>query len=68
MNGWDEGRLHSAVLVSPRREKRRDRRTRRAAAKSLLADDHETRKAKARTKADELADERRATVLLPRAG
>jgi len=68
MTGWNEGRLHSAVLVSPRREKRRDRRTRKAAAKSLLADDHETRKAKARAKADELADERRATVVLPRAG
>jgi hypothetical protein len=32
VNSWDDGRLHSAVLVSPRRERRRDRRTRRAAA------------------------------------
>jgi hypothetical protein len=68
VNSWDESRLHSAVLVSPRREKRRDRRTRKAAAKSLLTDDHQSRKAKAQAKADELADERRATVVLPHAG
>lgn len=68
MTGWNEGRLHSAVLVAPRREKRRDRRTRRSAAKALLTDDRETRKARAQAKADELAAERRATVVLPRAG
>ena len=68
MTGWNEGRLHSTVLVSPRREKRRDRRTRRAAAKALLTDDRDTRKAKERAKSDELAAERRATVVLPRAG
>ena len=68
MTGWNEGRLHSAVLVAPRREKRRDRRTRRSAAKALLDDDRDTRKAKAQAKAKELAAERRATVVLPRAG
>ncbi len=68
MTGWNEGRLHTAVLVAPRREKRRDRRTRRSAAKALLDDDRDTRKTKARAKADELAAERRATVVLPRAG
>jgi hypothetical protein len=68
MNGWNEGRLHSAVLVSPRRERRRDRRTRRAAAQSLLAEDRETRKAAAKAKHDALATERRATVMLPKSG
>ena len=38
MKGLDEGRLHSAVLVVPRRERRRDRLARKAAAKSLLAE------------------------------
>ena len=68
MKGWNEGRLHSAVLVSPWRERRRDRRARKAAAKFLLAEDRDTQKAAARAKADELAAERRATVLLPKAG
>ncbi len=65
---WDEGRLHSAVLVAPRRERRRDRRARKAAAKSLLAEDRDSRKAAAKARADELAAERRATVVLPKAG
>ncbi|HET7388852.1 MAG TPA: hypothetical protein VFJ19_19535 [Nocardioidaceae bacterium] len=64
----DEGRLHSAVLVVPRRERRRDRRARKAAAKSLLAEDRDSRKAVAKAKADELAAERRATIVLPKAG
>lgn len=68
MNGWNEGRLHSAVLVSPRRERRRDRRTRRAAAQSLLAEDRDTRKAAAKAKQDALAAERRATLMLPKCG
>ena len=66
--GWDEGRLHSTVLVSPRRERRQDRRIRQSAAKSLLSVDREARKAAAKAKADELTAERRATVVLPRAG
>ena len=65
MTGWNEGRLHSTVLVSPRRERRRDRRTRQSAAKSLLSVDREARKAAAKAKADELTAERRATVVLP---
>ena len=68
MTGWDEGRLHSTVLVSPRRERRRDRRTRQGAAKSLLSTDREARKAAANAKTDELTAERRATAVLPRAG
>lgn len=68
MSGWNEGRLHSSVLVSPRREGRRDRRTRRAAAKSLLAEDRESRNASARARTDELTAERRATIVLPRSG
>ena len=68
MSGWQDGRLHSAVLVSPRREGRRDRRLRRAAAKSRLAEDRETRKAQAKTKSDALTAERKATVVLPKSG
>lgn len=68
MSGWQDGRLHSTVLVSPRRERRRNRRLRRAAAKSRLADDREVRKTAARVKADALTAERKATVVLPKAG
>lgn len=69
MNTWqDEHRLHTSVLVSPGREKRRDRKLRRASARALLAEDREARRAAAKQKADDLAAERRATVVLPRAG
>ena len=68
MKGWNEGRLHSAVLVAPRRERRRDRRARNAAAKSLLAEDRDSRKAVTKARADEIATERRTTVVLPKAG
>jgi hypothetical protein len=68
VTGRHEGRLHSAVLVSPRPERRRDRRSRRAAAKTLLAVDREARKASAKARTEELAAERRATVVLPGAG
>jgi hypothetical protein len=69
VNTWqDEHRLHTSVLVSPRREKRRDRKLRKASARALLAEDRETRRAIAKQKADDLAAERRSTVVLPRAG
>ena len=68
MSGPQEDRLHSAVLVSPRRERRRDRRLRRQAATKLLAQDRASRNESAQARADELAAERRATVVLPRSG
>ena len=68
MTGWNEGRLHSAVLVSPRRERRRDRKLRKQSAKSLLDDDRAEHKAAAKAKAEALVAERKATVVLPRAG
>lgn len=68
MKGRDGARLHSSVLVAPGRERRRDRRARRAAATSLLTQDREARKATAKAKAAALAAERRATVVLPKAG
>jgi hypothetical protein len=68
VSGWHDGRLHSAVLISPRRERRGDRRLRRAAAKSRLAEDRETRKADARAKSDALTAERKATMVLPKSG
>ncbi len=68
MSGRDLERLHSAVLLSPGRERRQDRRARKAAARSLLAQDRHTRRAAAKTKSEGLAAERRATVVLPKAG
>ena len=68
MTGHDESHLHSTVLIAPGREPRRDRKLRRRTAKLLLAEDRQTRKATARAKADELAAERKATTVLPRAG
>lgn len=68
MKDSDESHLHSAVLVSPRRERRSDRRARKAAAKSRLAEDRDSRRTLAKAKSDELAAERRATVVLPKAG
>ncbi len=68
MSGWQDGRLHSAVLVSPRRERRRDRRLRRAAAKSRMTEDRDTRRTEARVKSDAITAERKATVVLPRSG
>jgi hypothetical protein len=68
VTGWNEGRLHSAVLVSPRRERRRDRKTRKQAAKALLAEDRSEHKASSKAKADALVAERKAAVVLPRAG
>lgn len=68
MTGRREDRLHSAVLVVPGGERRRDRRARRQAAKALLVEDRASRKLAATVKADALAAERRATVLLPRSG
>jgi hypothetical protein len=68
VSGWQDGRLHSAVLVSPRRERRHDRRLRRAAAKSRMTEDRDTRRAEARAKSDANTAERKATVVLPKSG
>jgi hypothetical protein len=69
VTGWtDDHRLHSAVLVAPRRERRRDRKLRKAAAQALLAEDRDERRSAARRKSDALAAERKSTVTLPRAG
>ncbi|MDP9824078.1 hypothetical protein J2S59_003887 [Nocardioides massiliensis] len=68
MSGWQDGRLHSVVLVSPRRERRRDRRLRRAAAKSRMTEDRDTRRAEARTRSEAITAERKATVVLPKSG
>lgn len=68
VTGWQDGRLHSAVLVSPGRERRHDRKLRKAAARELLSADREARRTDARRKAEQLGAEKRATVTLPRAG
>ncbi|GAB7003936.1 ATP-binding protein [Nocardioides sp. AN3] len=68
MTGWRDGRVHAAVLVSPRRERRSDRRRRRDAARAVITTARDARQAAAKLEAAELAAERRDTVLLPRAG
>lgn len=68
MSGPDGSRLHSSVLVAPRRERRRDRKTRKHAARELLARDRAEQKQVSKTKADAIAAERKATVTLPKAG
>ena len=65
MNDHASSRLHSTVLVSPKRERRRDRKARKLAARDLLARDRAEQKTAARAKADALTAERKATVLLP---
>ena len=61
-------RLHTSVLVSPGRERRRDRRLRETAARSILAEDRSTRRTSTKQKHDDLKTERRATAVLPKAG
>ena len=68
MTGWQDGRLHSAVLVSPGRERRHDRKLRKAAARALLSADREARRTEAKRKVAQLSAEKRATVTLARAG
>jgi len=60
--------LHSAVLVSPGRESRNDRKLREALARARLNDDHEARRAAAKEKAAAISEERRSTTFLPKAG
>jgi hypothetical protein len=64
----DEQRLHSTVLVSPGREKRSDRRLRKASARSLMAADRDEHRARAKQKGEALQAERRSTITLPRGG
>jgi len=63
-----ENRLHSAVLVAPRGERRKTRRARRTAARALLAQDQSARKTQARAEADLLMAERRSVQTLPASG
>ena len=65
MTGWQDGRLHSAVLVSPGRERRRDRNLRKAAARARMSEEREARRTEAKRKADALTEEKRSTVNLP---
>jgi hypothetical protein len=68
VTGGQDERLHSAALVHPSRERRRERRSRKAAARALMTEDRDARRAAVRRRAEELAAERRATVVLPRSG
>ncbi|WRS29176.1 ATP-binding protein [Actinomycetaceae bacterium MB13-C1-2] len=60
--------LHTAVLVSPAKEKRRLRRQRREAATRLLAQQRQAEKQAARDRRDLERAELRATHYLPKAG
>jgi len=68
VTSWQDGRLHSAVLVSPCRERRKDRKLRKAAARSVQSRDREARRTEEKRRVGALADERRSTSTLPRAG
>lgn len=68
MTGTERERLHTAVLVTPAKERRKYRRQRREAAARLIAEQRraEREATKAKTAADRA--ERRATTYLPKAG
>lgn len=63
-----DDRLHVSVLVSPEGERRSARKGRKAAAASLVTKDRDARRSNRRTRADQLAAERKQTVILPKAG
>lgn len=64
----DGERLHSSVLVAPRREKRSARKQRAASARALTTAHREQRRTTAKRRHDDLIAERRSTVTLPRSG
>jgi hypothetical protein len=64
----NDERLHTSVLVSPSKERRRDRKNRDEAARLMAKHDQNARRAKSRQAYDDLKAERRATVVLPKAG
>ena len=68
MNGQEEGRLHTSVLVGPNGERRKHRKARRQAAAQVEADARQARKAEAKAKWDAEQAEKRNTVYLPAAG
>ena len=61
-------RLHTSVLVSPTKERRRDRKLRDGAARSMVKHDRYTHRTSAKRGYDDLKAERRATSVLPKAG
>lgn len=61
-------RVHTAVLVTPHRERRRRRRARERAAAAVLASARQAERAAVRAQRDADRDERRATTYLPAAG
>ncbi|GAB3099603.1 ATP-binding protein [Isoptericola nanjingensis] len=61
-------RVHAAVLVAPAGERRRWRKARRRAAAQVVARERAARKAEAQARGDAERAERRATVVLPKAG
>jgi hypothetical protein len=64
----EEGRLHTAVLVTPSRERRKDRRQRQRAAERIEHDSRATKAAETKNRAIAERAERRATTYLPAAG
>lgn len=64
----NDEQLHTSVLVSPSKERRRDRKHRDGAARSMARHDQNARRAKAKQAHDDLKAERRATAVLPKSG
>ncbi len=64
----DEARLHASVLVTPEKERRRDRKARERAAARLHYAARAQTLAEARAASEALREERRATTYLPSAG
>ena len=61
-------RLHTSVLVSPGKERRRDRKHRDGAARSMAKHDQNARRAKAKQRYDDIKAEHRAIAVLPKVG
>ncbi len=68
VTGKDEGRLHTAVLVGPEGERRRNRKARQKAATRIETTARDAKKAEAKRRWEAEQAERRATSYLPAAG
>ncbi|GAA1989955.1 ATP-binding protein [Microbacterium pumilum] len=68
MNGREDQKVHTAVLVDPAGDRRKDRRARRTASHRLTADSRAAASAAQRAELDALRADQRATTFLPAAG
>lgn len=68
MSGREDQRLHTAVLVDPAGERRKDRRARRTASHRLTADSRAAATAAQRAEFEALRADQKATTYLPASG